>query len=75
MNVVQNTSQLAGRLESRARAFTSSSKVIPWEDSSDNTRLKVWIWEVIVYGWGVEPRSVPPPSQGVSNVRGEMHRE
>ena len=39
--VLQNTSQLAGRLESNVRAFTSSSKLIPWEESSDNTRLKV----------------------------------
>ena len=45
-NVVQNISQLTRRLESRARAFTSSSKLIPWEESSDNTRLKVLMWEV-----------------------------
>ena len=43
VNVVQNTSQLAGRLESRARAFTSSLKLIPWEESLDNTRLKAHI--------------------------------
>ena len=45
--VVQNISQLAGKLESSARAFTSSSKFNPWEDSSANTRLKVLIWEVV----------------------------
>ena len=45
-NVVQNISQLTRRLESRVRAFTSSSKLIPWEESSDNTRLKVLMWEV-----------------------------
>ena len=44
--VLQNTSQLDGRLESGVRAFTSSSKLIPCEESSDNTLLKVLMWEV-----------------------------
>ena len=39
-------SQLAGKLERRARALTSSSKLIPWEESLDNTCLKVLMWEV-----------------------------
>ena len=45
---MQNTSQLAGKLDRRARAFTSSSKLIPCEESSDNTQLKVFMWEVAV---------------------------
>ena len=47
--VVQNTSQLTGKLGRRARALTSSWKLIPWEESSDNTRLKVLMWEVVGY--------------------------
>ena len=48
-DVVQNTSYFAGRLESSARAFTSSSKLIPCEESSDNTRSKVLIWIQVGY--------------------------
>ena len=45
-NVVQNTSEFARSLENRARAFTYSSKLIPWDESLDNTWLKVLMWEV-----------------------------
>ena len=45
-NVMHNTSQLTNKLENRARALTSSSKLIPWEESLENTRLKVLMWDV-----------------------------
>ena len=37
--VPQNTSQLAGKLESKARAFTSLSKLIPWKESSPREEI------------------------------------
>ena len=40
-NVVKNISKFADKLESRARAFTSSLKLIPWKESLDKTGLKV----------------------------------
>ena len=44
--VGHNTSQLAEKLESSARAFISFSMFNPWEESLANTPLKVLIWDV-----------------------------